>query len=78
MTRLRGSTKITLKAGGVNLPTPTPVDPSFPGSFFNQDPTVTVQLHNSEGVCWTSEFDTAVKNTSRTFKTKRRIRVVVP
>ncbi len=37
--------------------------PITPFQFFTQDPSVVVQLVNSEGKCWTSEF--AVGDTSR-------------
>ncbi len=62
-----GKSKAQLKARGANLATPVPVDAS---TFFAQDPNVTVQLLNSEGVCWTSEFTTNLLNTQEQFKAK--------
>ncbi len=62
-----GKSKATLKAKGVNLPTPVPVGG---GKFFNADPSVTVQLHNSSGTCWTSEFPLAKKNEIDQYKAK--------
>jgi cysteine-rich repeat protein len=48
-----GKAKIILKARGLNLPTPVPEGPS---AFFQQTPSVIVQLINSSGVCWSTEF----------------------
>jgi hypothetical protein len=70
-----GNARITIKAGGVNLPTPTPVSST---KFFAFDSTVMVQMYSDEGACWQSEFTEAFKNTGAKFKTKRRVRVVVP
>ncbi|HXC53508.1 MAG TPA: NF038122 family metalloprotease [Candidatus Limnocylindrales bacterium] len=47
-----GKTKVKFSAAGVNLTLPGPVDPIY----FNQNPSVVVQLHNSAGTCWSSEF----------------------
>ncbi len=46
-------------AKGAFLPLPAPASTS---SFFEADPSVIVQLVNSDGVCWTSEFSTARRN----------------
>jgi cysteine-rich repeat protein len=63
-----GKAKADLKAKGVNLPTPAPFGPS---QFFEQDPSVTVQLINSDGTCLTSEFTgPANKNDGQQFKDK--------
>jgi hypothetical protein len=49
-----GKAKLTLKARGVTLPLPPPVDVD---RFFDADPEIVMQLVNAEtGVCWTSEF----------------------
>jgi len=48
-----GKAKVIVKAKGLNLPTPIPVGPS---AFFEQNPNVIVQLVNSAGLCWTTEF----------------------
>jgi len=63
--------KITFKAQGANIPMPTPFDEFL---YFRQDPDVTVQLVNSEGNCWTSEFTAAntSKNDGDRFKAKAR------
>jgi len=63
-----GKAKVTLQAKGVNIPMPTPVGPSL---FFNQDPSVTVQLLNDAGLCWSSSFAfPAVRNDAGGFKDK--------
>ena len=68
-----GRSRIGLKAGGENLPTPVPISPSV---YFSVDPSVTVQLSNSLGFCWVSEFtDEPFKNTGSKFKTKRKVLV---
>jgi hypothetical protein len=43
-------------------------------TFFNEDTTVTVQLVNSEGKCWTSAFAAAdtKKNEADSFKAQAR------
>jgi hypothetical protein len=38
--------------------------------FFYQQPNVIVQLVNDAGGCWNSTFDTTVRNTARSFRTK--------
>lgn len=48
-----GKSKALLGAGGLNLPTPPPLDGT---KFMDQDPSVVVQFLNSEGTCWSSEF----------------------
>jgi len=62
-----GRSKAQLKARGINLPMPSPFDPA---AFFDQAPRVVVQLFNSEGMCWASEFTTSRKNTGTEFKAK--------
>lgn len=62
-----GKSSAQVKAKGVNLATPVPVDAS---TFFSQDPQVTVQLLSSAGVCWTSEFTGNTANTAAQFKAK--------
>lgn len=44
--------------------------------FFEMDPRVIVQLVNSEGRCWSTTFETAVRNNARSFRT-RLTKVVV-
>jgi len=51
--RRNTASKIALKAGGANLPTPPAVDES---RLFAQDPEVVVQLGNTEGMCWSARF----------------------
>jgi len=63
-------TKAQLKAGGVSL---APVLSPFDGStFFDQDPSVSVLLVNSEGTCWSSELFAAgtTRNQQDAFKAK--------
>ena len=62
-----GKSKAQLKARGLNVPTPVPVDTT---KLFDQDPCVTVQLFNSEGLCWTSEFSASQRNTVDQFKAR--------
>jgi len=63
-----GKTKVQVIAKGGNLPTPTPFSST---AFFAQDPTVTIQMFNSDtSTCWSSEFPTALKNTVSQFKAK--------
>jgi len=59
--------KVQLKAKGGNVPAPAPFSPT---ELFDEDPSVTVQLVNSDGTCWTTEFDAAdtKKNTNEQFK----------
>ncbi len=45
-------TRMKLSAGGIYLPLPGPGG----GTYFNQDPSVIVQMLTSGGHCWTSEF----------------------
>jgi cysteine-rich repeat protein len=61
--------KAALRAKGLALPTPTPVSPT---RFFAQDPSLVVQLHNSEGKCWMSRSfpENAQKNSGDAFKAK--------
>ena len=64
-----GSGRVSLRARGAGIPEHTP-----PSLFqcFEKDPTVTVQLVNSEGACWTSDFEHARKNTRVRFKARVR------
>ena len=62
-----GKAKVNVKAKGNAIPMPTPV---APGQYFEQDTTVTVQLVNREGTCWTSAFTTNKKNSSDKFVAK--------
>ena len=74
-----GATKVSLKvkdagknqamvaAKGVNIPMPMPVGG---GRYFEQAPNVIVQLINSKGVCWNSEFTTFKKNEDSQFQAK--------
>lgn len=41
----------------------------------SMDPSVVVQMHNSEGICWSAEYDEAKKNTGDKFRTNRLILV---
>ena len=73
-----GITKVQLKGGkpgrplvqaqgkGASLPMPAPVSGT---EFFDQDPAVIVQLHNSSSPnCWSSTFDSSKKNDGTQFK----------
>jgi uncharacterized delta-60 repeat protein len=64
-------TKAQLGAGGANLPTMLAASPT---AVFSQEPHVTVQLVNSDGMCLTSEFDveSASKNDGAQFKAKTK------
>ena len=53
-----------LKAGGPNLTLPTAFSAT---EFFDVDTTLTVQLINDTGACWSSEFSAAKKNTATAF-----------
>lgn len=68
---LTGKSKAELKAKGVNLPLPTSAT-AF--QFFNADERVTVQLVNSDGKCWSSEFgvDDIQRNRVDRFQAKVR------
>jgi hypothetical protein len=56
-----GKTKIKLVAGGTSLPLPG----AFSGSeYFDQDPSVVVQLLGEGGACWTSTFEPAGTKTN--------------
>jgi len=63
--------KVTFSAKGANIPMPVPFNEFL---YFVEDPAVTVQLVNSEGECWTSEFtpDDTSKNDSARFRAKAR------
>ncbi len=65
---LAARSKALAKARGTRMPTAEPVDSD---RYFAQDPAVIVQLVNTIGTCWTSEFTTARKNTSANFTAKR-------
>jgi cysteine-rich repeat protein len=68
---LAGKSKAEVKAKGVNLPLPSPAT-AF--QFFNADERVTVQLVNSAGKCWSSEFgvDDIERNRVDRFQAKVR------
>jgi hypothetical protein len=62
-----GKAKVVVKGKGFNLPMPPPAGLGL----LHQDPTVTVQLSNSDGVCWEAEFSTpAKKNDLKQFNDK--------
>ncbi len=63
-----GKSKATFIAKGVNLALPVAVGA---GTFFGQDPDVTVQLVNESEQCWTATFATAKKNEAEIFKAKQ-------
>ena len=50
-----GFAKVKLKAKGPRLELPGPVQPGY----FEQDPSVVVQLRNTIGRCWSAEFTSA-------------------
>jgi type 1 glutamine amidotransferase len=66
-TGAQGRTKASVRARGENLPIP---EPESNEAYFTQDPGVTVQLTNTDGVCWTTELTAARKNTGGLFKAK--------
>ncbi|MFN2427665.1 MAG: hypothetical protein ABR587_14590, partial [Candidatus Binatia bacterium] len=70
--REEGRAQIQFGANGDDAPVPVPVSAS---RFMSMDPNVTVQLHNSLGLCWESEFNEARKNSGEKFKTTRLILV---
>jgi hypothetical protein len=50
-----GRPQVQLHAKGTRLPMPVPISST---EFFEQDPTVLVQLHSSSpAACWSSAFD---------------------
>jgi hypothetical protein len=58
ITRIRlragnGDAKILVKGKGAALQVPPPADPN---NLIYQDPSVTVQLRNSDGVCWEAVY----------------------
>jgi len=55
-TGVDGKTKAQMKGSGASLPLPAP---SGAASYFEQNPSVVVQLQNSVGTCWSSEFPAA-------------------
>jgi hypothetical protein len=62
-----GKASIVVKAKGVNLEVPSPVN----GTLLAQAPTVVAQVKNSEGVCWEARYSApATKNDSTQFKDK--------
>lgn len=65
-TGLAGKTKVKLLASGASLPLPGPAS----SLYFAQTPRVVVQLINSAGTCWTSQFTTGdtTKNEATMFK----------
>jgi len=58
--------KAQVKARGLNIPMPVPLM----SQYFDQDPSVVVQLISSEGLCLTSSFTAASKNIPTQFKAK--------
>ncbi len=62
---VEGKTKVKLKAKGTSIPMPVPIAGD---EFFDLDTTVTAQLLNRNGICWTAEFTEAKKNTGDKFK----------
>ena len=48
-----GAAKVTLKAGGVNLPLPAPANAT---NLIGENPKVVAQLVNREGECWQSVY----------------------
>lgn len=62
-----GKPRVSWKGGRDNLTLPSPIGTDV---FFDIDTTLTVQLLNSIGACWSTEFTpTQVKkNTARSFK----------
>lgn len=48
-----GKTKVKFSAAGANLVLPGPAGTTY----FDQEPNLIVQLVNSVGTCWTSEFE---------------------
>jgi hypothetical protein len=58
---------VLLRVQGVNLPMPTAVSAT---TLFAQDPSVTVQLHNGDGKCWTSAFTSNTANKLLQYKAK--------
>lgn len=65
-----GRTAVRFGARGPVAPIPTPIATD---RFMSMDPTTTVQLSNSHGGCWESQFTLARKNTGEKFKTSRLI-----
>ncbi|MFT4572444.1 MAG: hypothetical protein ACI8TX_003349 [Hyphomicrobiaceae bacterium] len=59
-----GKSKVKLIAKGANLVLPPP---SSGTAFFNVGPNVQVQLFNSEGECWATEYTASKKNTAAKF-----------
>jgi cysteine-rich repeat protein len=62
-----GRASAKLSAKGANLPLSSPISGV---EYFDQDPNVIVQLLSSEGLCWTAEFATSIKNDGAQFKAK--------
>jgi len=62
-----GKASVVVKAKGANVPVPAPTA----AGLLAQDPTVVVQLKNSEGVCWAASYSApATKNDATQFKDK--------
>ena len=59
--------RIKLKGVGVNMPLPAPVAPE---RYFDQDPSVTLQLVNDAGTCWASQFAAFKRNQGERFDAK--------
>jgi hypothetical protein len=67
-----GKSKAQVKAKGINVPMPTPISAtSATDEYFDEDPSVIVQLLSSDGFCWSTEFTApAKKNVADQYKTK--------
>ena len=67
-TGTNGNAKVLLKGTGANLPAIVPANMT---NLIAQDPTVTVQLVNSDGQCWESVYEApATKATGISFRDK--------
>lgn len=60
-----GTAQISASGVGATLPLP---DPVAPDRFFEQDPSVTVQLVNENARCWSATFTTSRVNSETSFK----------
>jgi hypothetical protein len=60
---------IGFKAKGLNFPIPPPFSAE---KFFDQDTTVSAQLVNDEGQCWSTSFEDAKVNEAKRFVTIRK------
>src|SRR6185369_10597624 len=60
-----GKSGFVVKATGASLTLPTPFSAT---EFFDIDTALTVQMVNSVGACWSTEFTAAKKNSATKFK----------